>query len=144
MQKNARNLFQAIAISLVCAALVGACATTPSVPINPDELDGAKFKLVAISGRMDHRVVQFRKQGSGYVGVVVEKGRLLSELVGIPESLEAFKLSPAASGERNVFEGVFTDFQADGTRSEREVRVTFYKDSFMWNLESASWERVQG
>ena len=143
MQKNARSLFQALAASLLCAAFVSACATTPSVPMPPNDLDGAKYKLVAISGRMDQRVVQFKKKGNGLIGTVISKGRTLTELVGIPDELVTFQLTPASGGESNVYEGTYIDFATDGTRSEREVRVTFYKDSFMWTLESATWERVQ-
>ncbi len=143
MHKNTRSLFQAVAAFVLSAAFVGACASAPSVPMPPDELDGAKYKLVVIGGRMDQRVVQFRKKGGSLTGVVVSKGRMLTELVGIPDDMETFKLQPTAGADPNVFEGIYIDFGPDGTRSEREVRVNFYKDNLVWNLESATWERVQ-
>ena len=56
--------------------------------------------------------------------------------------MEMFKISPV-EGVENVYQGVFVSYQCDGTRTEAEVRVSFFKDSFSWDLESANWERVQ-
>ena len=145
MQKIARRVFNVVAAAgfvAVLSATVAACASAPSVPLRPDELDGAKYKLVVVSGRMDGRVVQFRKKGNGYLGVIVDKGRFLTELVGVPDNMETFRLTPVAGAE-NSYEGVYITFQGDGSRSENEVKVNFFKDNIVWNLESATWERVQ-
>lgn len=140
MHKIARRAFQVLAAFTLCATFVG-CASTPSVPLKKDELDGAKYKLVVISGRLDQRVVQFRKRGGGYVGVLVQKGKFLQELVGVPDDMEMFRIGPV-EGSENAYDGVFITFQGDGSRTESEVKLTFYKDNFTWNLESATWERV--
>ncbi|MDX2021613.1 MAG: hypothetical protein SF187_15320 [Deltaproteobacteria bacterium] len=140
MHKIARRAFQVLAAFTLCATFVG-CASTPAVPLKKDELDGAKYKLVVISGRLDQRVVQFRKRGGGYVGVLVHKGKFLQELVGVADDMEMFRIGPI-EGSENSYEGVFITFQGDGSRTESEVKLTFYKDNFTWNLESATWERV--
>lgn len=142
MHKIARRTVETFAILGVFAALVAACASTPRVALPQDKLDGAKYKLVVVSGRMDGRVVEFRKKGGGYLGVLIDKGRFLREMVGIPDNMETFRLSPAA-GQENIYEGIYISYQGDGARTEQEVKVNFFEDSFMWNLESATWERVQ-
>lgn len=142
MHKIARRAFQGLAAFTLCATFLGACASTPSVPLKKEEIDGAKYKLVVISGRLDQRVVQFRKRGAGYIGVLVHKGKFLQELVGVADDMEMFKVAPVA-GEDNVYDGLFVTYQGDGARTETEVKVNFYKDRLNWNLESATWERVQ-
>jgi hypothetical protein len=142
MHKIARRAFQVFAAFTLCATFMGACASTPVVPLKREEVDGAKYKLVVIAGRLDQRVVQFRKRGGGYIGVLVAKGKFLQEIVGIADNMEMFKLSPV-EGADNVYEGVYITYQGDGSRTEAEVKVNFYKDSLNWNLESATWERVQ-
>jgi hypothetical protein len=142
MHKIARRAFQVFAAITLCATVMGACASAPVVPLKREELDGSKYKLIAIAGRLDQRVVQFRKRGTGFIGVLVTKGKFLQEIVGIPADMEMFKLSPV-EGSDNGYEGVFITYQGDGARTESEVKVSFYKDNLTWNLESASWERVQ-
>lgn len=142
MHKIAHRAFQVFAAFTLCATFMGACAGTPIVPLKREEIDGAKYKLVVIAGRLDQRVVQFRKRGGGYIGVLVTKGKFLQELVGIADNMEMFKISPV-EGVENVYQGVFVSYQGDGTRTEAEVRVSFFKDSFSWDLESANWERVK-
>lgn len=142
MHKIARRAFQVFAAFTLCATFMGACASTPVVPLKREELDGAKYKLVVISGRLDQRVVQFRKRGTGFIGVLVTKGKFLQEIVGVADNMEMFKISPV-EGIDNVYEGLFVTYQGDGARTEVEVKVNFYKDNLTWNLESATWERVQ-
>lgn len=142
MHKIARRAFQVFAAFTLCGTFLGACASTPVVPLKKEEIDGTKYKLVAISGRLDQRVVQFRKRGGGFVGILVQKGKFLQEQVGVPNDMEMFRVGPV-EGADNVYEGVFTTFQADGTRPETEVKLNFFKDTMSWNLESATWERVK-
>ena len=142
MHKIARRAFQVFAAFTLCGTFLGACASTPAVPLKKEEIDGTKYKLVAISGRLDQRVVQFRKRGGGYIGILVQKGKFLQELVGVADNMEMFRVGPV-EGADNVYEGVFITYQGDGTRTETEVKVNFYKDTLSWNLESATWERVR-
>lgn len=142
MQNIAQRAFRVLAAFSLCASFVAACASAPAVPLPREELDGAKYKLVVISGRMDSRVVQFKVQSGGVVGVLVDEGKILSQLVGLPANLEMFKLRPV-QGTENAYEGIFVNYQPDGSRAESEVKLTFNKDNFVWNLESATWERVQ-
>ena len=52
---------------MVLGILAQACATggaTPAAPTGPIELDGTRWKLIALGGSLDGRVVQFKKRGA--------------------------------------------------------------------------------
>lgn len=129
--------------------LLVACATTsslPSTPLPADQLNGARYKLLASGAGIDHRVVEFEVSPSGETarGKLVSLGRVLSQRVGVHEGYECFKLSKSERpDEPNTWEGVYRSIEADGRQSDREVRVEFFTDRLTWNLESATWERVE-
>ncbi len=122
-----------------CIAITTSCATAPSTPAGPIELDGTKWKLLVIAGSIDGRVVQFKRKGKGaYVGNLVELGNKLRNAVGIHEGMEVFSLREKAT---NQYEGVYKAVSGSGDIAEKEVVVFFKHDSFTWNQENAQWER---
>jgi hypothetical protein len=127
------------------ALSVSGCATVPAKPLAPEKLEGSRWKLVIAAGKMDHRVIEFKREGGSIVGRLVDHGRVLSQMVGIPDNMVQFKIRPheGLGAAPNVFSGVYTTYQGDGMPLEREVLLTFYEDNFTWNLESATWSRVQ-
>jgi|GEM_PF-2749511 len=142
-------LFQAVLGALVLPALMSACASmnAPTKPIGAEQLAGARYKLVVGSSGMDHRVLEFNIKGGALVGTLVEKGRVLSQIVGVQEGREFFSLSPVEdappeNGVLNTFQGVYKNINANGSASEQECTVQFYEDKFTWNLESSTWERA--
>jgi len=142
-------LFQAVLFALVLPALASGCATTsgPVKPIGHAQLDGARYKMVVGASSMDHRVIEFKAKGEGLIGRLVEKGRVLSQIVGVEEGREFFSLAPVKDaapegGVLNTFQGIYKNINPDGSASERECVVQFYEDKLTWNLESSTWERA--
>jgi hypothetical protein len=135
-------LISALAL-LFCGVLAQACATssssTPPPASGPVELDGTRWKLVAIGGSLDGRVVEFHKRGSnGYVGKLVTLGRRLQEVVGLQEGFDMFQLKRKGDNE---FEGVYKSIEPKGGQADKEVVVFVNGNSMTWNQESAVWEK---
>lgn len=130
---------------LLLGALVSACATggstAPPAPSGPVELDGTRWKLVAVGGNLDGRIVEFKKRGSdGYEGSLVEVGRRLRSVVGLEPGFKMFALK--RKGE-NEYEGVYKAVDPNGSQSDKEVVVFINGNQMTWNQETAVWERVQ-
>jgi hypothetical protein len=129
---------------LVFGVLAQACATsssssTPAAPSGPAELDGTKWKLVALGGALDGRVIQFQKRGSSaYEGKLVSLGRRLQDVVGLQEGFVMFQLK--RKGE-NEFEGVYKAVDPKGGQQDKEVVVFVNGNTMTWNQESAVWEK---
>jgi hypothetical protein len=129
----------------VFSVLAQACATTgggsspPPAQSGPAELDGTQWKLVAIAGQLDGRVVEFKKRGAtGYEGKLVSLGRRLQDVVGLQEGYVIFKLKRKSDTE---FEGVYTAIEPKGGQADKEVVVFVNGNSMTWNQESAVWEK---
>jgi len=137
------RLFALAALTVLAPIALGACATTAAsnVPLKQEELIGSKWKLLVMSGRMDHRVVQFENKEGRLVGTLINRGRYLSQIVGVNEGMEMFAISPL-EGEPATYEGIFRTVMSDGRANENPVTIQFFEDHFTWNLESATWERV--
>src|SRR5688572_11607717 len=86
-------------------ALVTGCATSgKTAPSGPVELNGTKWKLVALAGKLDGRVVEFKKKGKdGYIGTMIDLGNKLENLPGIAVPYEVFSMRK--KGE-NQYEGM--------------------------------------
>jgi hypothetical protein len=127
---------------LLCGVLAQACATggsSPAAPSGPVELDGTRWKLVALAGQLDGRVVEFQKRGSnGYSGKLVSLGRRLQEVVGLQEGFEMFQLKKKSDTE---FEGVYKSIDPKGGQADKEVIVFVNGNTLTWNQESAVWEK---
>ena len=125
---------------LVCGVLAQACATSgPPAPTGPVELDGTRWKLVALAGALDGRVVEFQKRGSnGYSGKLVSLGRRLTDVVGLQEGFEMFQLKKKGDNE---FEGIYKSLDPKGGQQDKEVVVFVNGNTMTWNQESAVWER---
>jgi hypothetical protein len=134
-------IFSALPTGLVlstgCATSGGAAASDGA----PVELDGSKWKLVALGSRLDGRVVEFKKRGAdGYIGELAEPGSRLREATGIKIGQEIFRLRKRGLNE---YEGMYRAIGPDGSFTEKEVTVFVQGNSLSWNQESAVWERVQ-
>jgi hypothetical protein len=118
-----------------------ACATSgPATPSGPVELDGTRWKLVAIGGSLDGRVVQFHKRGSnGYIGELVDLGRRLRSVVGLQTGYELFQLKKTP--KENEYEGVYKSIDPKGGVADKQVLVFVNGNTLTWNQESATWER---
>jgi hypothetical protein len=131
---------------ILAAALLGmlgqACATSggaPPPPSGPIELDGTRWKLIALGGNLDGRVVEFHKRGSdGYVGQLIDVGRRLRDVVGLKPGYEIFQLKKK---KENEYEGVYKSVDPSGTQADKEVVVFVSGNQLTWNQESAVWER---
>jgi uncharacterized protein (DUF2147 family) len=127
---------------LVFGVLAQACATSGSstpAPTGPAELDGSKWKLVALAGALDGRVVQFQKRGSNaYEGKLISLGRRLQDVVGLQEGFVMFQLKRKGDNE---FEGVYKAIDPKGGQQDKEVVVFVNGNSMTWNQESAVWEK---
>jgi hypothetical protein len=125
---------------LVCGVLAQACATSgPPVPSGPIELDKTRWKLVALAGQLDGRVVEFQRRGpDAYSGKLVVLGRRLQDVVGLKEGFEMFQLRRKAE---NQYEGVFKSVDPNGSQVDKEVFISVTGNSFTWNQENATWER---
>jgi hypothetical protein len=121
-------------VTVGCASSQG--ATTPKGPV---ELDNTKWKLAVSGGRMDGRVVEFKKKGkAGYYGYLVQPGNRLRDVTGIDYGQTwVFALKPKGNNE---YEGMYKQIAPDGSISEKEVMVFVDGDTFTWNLETATWE----
>jgi hypothetical protein len=128
---------------LFCGVLAQACATSgaPAAPAQtgPVELDGTKWKLVALGGALDGREVTFQKRGSnGYSGKLTSLGRRLADVVGLQEGFEMFQLKRKSDNE---FEGIYKSIDPKGGQQDKEVVVFVNGNSMTWNQESAVWEK---
>jgi hypothetical protein len=131
---------------LLCGLLAQACATTGSsdssaaaAPSGPVELDGTRWKLVALGGQLDGRVVQFKKRGSSaYEGKLVTLGRRLQDVVGLQEGYVLFQLKK--KGE-NEYEGIYKSIDPKGGQADKEVNIFVNGNNLTWNQESAVWEK---
>lgn len=125
--------------------LVQACATGgssgPPAPTGPVELDKTRWKLVALGGNLDGRIVEFKKRGSdGYEGELVDVGRRLRSVVGLEAGFKMFSLRK--KGE-NEYEGVYKSVDPSGAQADKEVVVFVNGNQMTWNQETAVWERIQ-
>ncbi len=132
-----------LAGALALAMLTPACATGgasgPPAPTGPVELDGTRWKLVALGGNLDGRIIEFHKRGSdGYVGQLVEVGRRLRDVVGLKPGFEMLQLKKKSENE---YEGVYKSVDPSGTQADKEVVVFVNGNNLTWNQESAVWER---
>lgn len=136
-----RPILPALAL-LVFGVLAQACASSnsnPPPPSGPAELDGTKWKLVALAGALDGRVVQFQKRGSnGYEGKLVNLGRRLADVVGLQEGFVMFQLKRKSDNE---FEGIYKAIEPKGGQQDKEVVVFVNGNTMTWNQESAVWEK---
>jgi uncharacterized protein (DUF2147 family) len=124
---------------LAQACATGGSAAAPAAPTGPAELDGSKWKLVALAGSLDGRVIQFKKRGSnGYEGKLVSLGRRLQDVVGLQEGFVMFQLKRKSDNE---FEGVYKAIDPKGGQQDKEVVMFVNGSSMTWNQESAVWER---
>jgi hypothetical protein len=116
------------------------CATSGAPKsTGPVELNQSKWKLVVSGGRMDGRVIEFKKRGPGYMAFLVEKGHRLREVTGLDMGETwVFSIKPK---KENEYEGIYRDISPDGSMSEKEVVVFIDGDNLNWNLETATWER---
>jgi uncharacterized protein (DUF2147 family) len=131
---------------LLFGVLAQACATSgssstsaPAPASGPQELDATKWKLVALAGSLDGRVVEFKKRGAdGYEGKLVSLGRRLQDVVGLQEGEVIFKLKRKSDTE---FEGTYKAIDPKGGIAEKEVVVFVNGATLTWNQESAVWEK---
>src|SRR5262245_40456806 len=137
MQTVTRKVLSLILLGFVAQA----CASAPAKPTGPIELDGTVWKLVALGGSLDGRVIEFKKRGAnGYLATLKEPGRKLQNAVGVNVGTEIFIL--VTKGE-NQYEGTYKAYDASGGLVEKEVTLFVNADGLSWNLENAVWERVQ-
>ena len=121
--------------------LAAGCATggaTSAANAAPVELDGTKWKLIILAGKMDGRVVAFKKKGAGYEALLEEPGPRLQGVPGIHAGAWAFLVRPKGNNE---FEGAYRAFASDGSIPEKEVRLFVEGDTMTWDLESATWSK---
>jgi uncharacterized protein (DUF2147 family) len=129
---------------LVFGVLAQACATSssssaPAAPSGPAELDKTKWKLVALAGALDGRIIEFQKRGSSaYEGKLVSLGRRLQDVVGLQEGFVMFQLKRKGDNE---FEGVYKAIDPKGGQQDKEVVVFVNGNTMTWNQESAVWEK---
>jgi hypothetical protein len=129
---------------LLCGVLAQACATGGSnaaapAPSGPVELDKTRWKLVALAGQLDGRVVEFQKRGSNaYSGKLVTLGRRLQDVVGLQEGYELFQLKRKSDTE---FEGTYKSIDKGG-QVDKEVFISVKGNTFTWNQENANWEKL--
>jgi hypothetical protein len=130
------------AAALALAGLTG-CASTSGASSSgePVDISDARYKLVISGGRMDGRVVEFKKRGAGFMGCLVAGGSRLQNVTGLEMGTWVFSVRPKANNE---YEGMYRNIMSDGSISEKEV-VLFFDGKYMnWNLETATWERQSG
>jgi hypothetical protein len=143
---SARSLRRPVAPVLAIlffGVLAQACATSgsssPPPASGPAELNGTKWKLVALAGSLDGRVVEFTKRGeSAYEGKLVNLGRRLQDVVGLKEGFVMFQLKRKNDTE---FEGVYKAIDPSGSQQDKEVVVFVNGNTMTWNQESAVWEK---
>ena len=132
---------------LLFGVLAQACATSGSssssapAASGPQELDKTKWKLVALAGALDGRIIEFQKRGSSaYEGKLVSLGRRLQDVVGLQEGFVMFQLKRKGDNE---FEGVYKAIDPKGGQQDKEVVVFVNGNSMTWNQESAVWEKQE-
>jgi hypothetical protein len=127
---------------LVCGVLAQACATSgPPAPTGPVELDKTRWKLVALAGQLDGRVIEFQKRGAdGYSGKLVTLGRRLQDVVGLKEGFEMFQLRKKDDSQ---YEGIYKAVEPSGAQTDKEVIIFVKGNTFSWNQENATWERQE-
>jgi hypothetical protein len=133
-------------VLMVSGVLAQACATSggssggaPAASDGPVELDKSRWKLVALAGALDGRVVEFQKRGDdGYSGKLVDLGRRLRDVVGLDVGYEVFQLKRK---KPNEYEGIYQAIDPKGGIMAKEVIVFINGNSMTWNQESAVWER---
>src|SRR5687768_10569750 len=115
-------------VIIALALMAQGCATAPKAdPSKPIELDGTKWKLVAINGQLDGRVIQFkRKSKDGYEGTLVEIGRRLAGVVGLQLGTVIFTIRNKGV---NQYEGYYKDITPSGNQSDRELNLSVDGDS---------------
>jgi hypothetical protein len=128
---------------LVCGVLAQACATSGSTsapaPSGPVELDKTRWKLIALAGQLDGRVIEFQKRGAeGYSGKLVSLGRRLQDVVGLQEGFEMFQLKRKSDTD---FEGTYKSIDPKGGQIDKEVYISVKGNTFTWNQENANWEK---
>jgi hypothetical protein len=125
-------------ISQACATS-GSSSSAPAAPSGPVELDNSRWKLVALGGQLDGRIVEFHKRGSdGYEGLLVDFGRRLRDVVGLKQGFPMFQLKKKSETE---YEGVYKSVDPSGAQADKEVVVFVNGNNLTWNQESAVWER---
>ncbi len=145
MTNTLRTVFAAllaVATPLSLAPIMAGCAASAPKSNTPVQLNGTKWVLVIAGGRMDGRVVQFKKQGIGYLGYLVDKGQRLLDVTGLRTGPETMIFSFKPRGV-NQYEGIYHQIAPDGSTQDKEVDVFIDGDSLNWNLETATWERVK-
>jgi hypothetical protein len=132
----------ALALAAGLGGLAGGCATgsaAAAAPSGPVELDGTRWKLVMLGGKLDGRVVEFKKRGEdGYSGKLVELGPRLRDVVGLEPGYELLQLK--RKGE-NEYEGVYKSIDPSGAKQSKEVVMFVSPTNLSWNQESAVWEK---
>jgi hypothetical protein len=142
MSRSWRRPLTSVLALFVFGVLAQACAASssnPPPPSGPVELDGTRWKLVALAGQLDGRIVEFTKRGSnGYSGKLISLGRRLQDVVGLQEGYEMFQLKKKGDNE---FEGVYKSIDPKGGQADKEVVVFVNGNTMTWNQESAVWEK---
>src|SRR5689334_11515455 len=82
----------AVAVALLGGLLACASSSAPAAPSGPIELNGTRWKLITNRGKLDGRVVEFKKEQGQYVGHLKEKGLQLRDLPGVPEGMNLFEM----------------------------------------------------
>lgn len=133
-------LLASLAVVGPLTLLQAGCATSSAAKsTGPVELNQSKWKLIVSGGRMDGRVVEFKKKGAGYMAVLIERGHILRDVTGLNMGETwIFSLRPKGTNE---YEGTYREIGRDGSMAEKEVVVFINGDSLSWNLETATWER---
>lgn len=143
MKRTLRSVLALMLVSAPVVASLGGCATGGSAAApsgEPIELDGTKWKLVALGGVLDGRVIEFKKRGQdGYEATLVEPGRRLRDAVGVRPGEVIFKLRRKSPNE---YEGMYKAIDSSGNSTEREVVVFTSGGTLSWNQESAVWEKM--
>jgi hypothetical protein len=141
MTTRKHTLFTLFLLGCLAQACATGGATPPPAASGPVELDKTRWKLVALGGNLDGRIVEFKKRGSdGYEGSLVDLGRRLRSVVGLEPGFKMFALKK--KGE-NEYEGVYKSVDPSGAQADKEVVVFVNGNQMTWNQETAVWERVQ-
>jgi hypothetical protein len=137
----ARGLTLILAAGALSIAAQGCATSGPPAPSSgPIELDGTRWKLVALGGSLDGRVVEFHKRGSnGYIGELVDLGRRLRSVVGLQTGYEMFQLKK--TDKENEYEGIYKSVDPKGGAQDKQVLVFVNGNQLTWNQESATWEK---
>lgn len=125
-------------------ALMAGCATSGgagSAASGPLELDGTRWKLTVLEGKLDGRVIEFKKSGPNtYAGRLVERARWMENVPGIPDQMEMF--SVRKTDQTNTYAGLYKTYTPGGGYTEQEVNFSVTPEALNWNLASAVWERA--